>query len=65
MLALGNLFWVPLSRKIGKRVTMVISMAIGFAAVVWTARAKSYGSLLGARCLSGFASSTGEVMNNY
>ncbi|KKY18080.1 putative mfs transporter [Phaeomoniella chlamydospora] len=60
LLGIGNLFWVPMSTKFGKRPIMLISMAMLFAILIWTAKAQTFNSLLAARCLSGFASSAGE-----
>jgi len=60
-LGLGNLFWVPFSVKFGKRPALLISMALLFAVLIWTAKATNYRSLLAARCIAGFAASAGEV----
>ncbi|KXJ85341.1 major facilitator superfamily domain-containing protein [Microdochium bolleyi] len=60
LLGLGNLFWVPLSLKVGKRFVMLSSMALLFSALIWTAKATTFNSLLAARCVTGFASSAGE-----
>ncbi|KAK5737160.1 hypothetical protein LTR17_006943 [Elasticomyces elasticus] len=59
-LGLGNLFWIPLSEKIGKRPVLVITSGLFFVSTVWAAVAKSYGSLLGARIVQGFAASVSE-----
>ncbi|KAK5699467.1 hypothetical protein LTR97_005595 [Elasticomyces elasticus] len=59
-LGLGNLFWIPLSEKIGKRPVLVITSGLFFVSTVWAALAKSYGSLLGARIVQGFAASVSE-----
>ncbi|KAK5686534.1 hypothetical protein LTS10_002654 [Elasticomyces elasticus] len=59
-LGLGNLFWIPLSEKIGKRPVLVITSGLFFVSTVWAAVAKSYGSLLGARIAQGFAASVSE-----
>ncbi|KAK3636498.1 hypothetical protein LTR56_014124 [Elasticomyces elasticus] len=60
LLGLGNLFWIPLSEKIGKRPVLVITSGLFFVSTVWAAVAKSYGSLLGARIVQGFAASVSE-----
>ncbi|KAH6953983.1 putative MFS transporter [Ilyonectria sp. MPI-CAGE-AT-0026] len=60
LLGLGNLVWIPLSAKYGKRPIMIISTALLFAVLLWTAKAKTYPELLAARILSGFASASGE-----
>ncbi|KAK5996299.1 MFS transporter cpaT-like protein [Cladobotryum mycophilum] len=62
LLGLGNLFWIPLSLKYGKRPICIISSALFFATFIWSAVAKSYGSLLASRIVSGFAGSVSEVM---
>lgn len=60
LLGLGNLVWVPLSVKFGKRPVMLISTVTLFAVLIWTAKAKSFNELLIARCISGFVSAAGE-----
>jgi hypothetical protein len=60
-LGVGNLFWVPLSLKIGKRATLILAYTMLFGVLIWTAKAETYSSLLAARSLSGFASAAGEV----
>ncbi|KOS17709.1 putative MFS-type transporter [Escovopsis weberi] len=62
LLGIGNLFWVPLSLKIGKRPVCVVSSALFFATSIWSAVAKSYGSLLASRIVGGFAASVVEVI---
>lgn len=61
-LGIGNLFWVPLSLKIGKRPVLVLCAAIFFASSIWAAVAGSYGSLLGARIVQGFGASASEAL---
>ncbi|KAI1450434.1 MFS transporter [Annulohypoxylon stygium] len=60
LLGIGNMVWVPLSVKLGKRPVLILSMALLFALLVWTAQVKTFEELLVARCLSGFASAAGE-----
>ena len=62
LLGIGNLFWIPLSRKIGKRPVILLCTAIFFASSLWAALAKSYGSLFGARLIQGFGASSSEVL---
>lgn len=59
-LGLGNLFWIPLSLKIGKRPVLVICALLFFVSSIWSAVAKTWGSLLGARIILGFAASVVE-----
>ncbi len=59
-LGLGNLFWIPLSLKIGKRPVLVMCATIFFVSSIWSAVAKNWGSLLGARIILGFGASAVE-----
>ena len=59
-LGLGNLFWIPLSLKIGKRPVLLLTAIMFFASSIWSAVAKSWGSLLAARIIQGFAASAVE-----
>ncbi|PYI14942.1 putative MFS transporter [Aspergillus violaceofuscus CBS 115571] len=59
-LSIGNLFWVPLAAKFGKRAALLVSMALQAGALVWCATATSFSSLLAARCVQGFAGAAGE-----
>lgn len=61
-LGLGNLFWVPLSNKIGKRPVLVLCSLTFFLSSIWSAVARSYGSLLGARIIQGFGASACEAL---
>jgi MFS family permease len=61
-LGLGNVFWVPLSLKVGKRPVLIASSAIFFASSIWSARAQTWGSLLGARIVQGFGASSSEAL---
>ncbi|MCJ1298599.1 hypothetical protein MMC08_001389 [Hypocenomyce scalaris] len=57
-----NLFWIPLSVKIGKRPVLIASSAIYFAFNVWSATAKSYNALLAAKIIQGFGASASEAL---
>ncbi|KIW93399.1 uncharacterized protein Z519_06004 [Cladophialophora bantiana CBS 173.52] len=61
-LGLGNLFWVPLAQKIGKRPVLVICAAVFFEPAIWSAKASSWGSLLGARIVQGWGASCSEAL---
>lgn len=61
-LGIGNLFWIPLALKIGKRPVLVLSSAIFFASSIWSAVAKDWGSLFGARIVQGFGASSSEAL---
>ncbi|KAF2801514.1 MFS transporter [Mytilinidion resinicola] len=60
LLGIGNLFWVPLGVKFGKRASLLISTLMLFAVLIWTAKETAFTGLLAARCLSGFVSAAGE-----
>ncbi|KAH2658082.1 hypothetical protein KXV32_001807 [Aspergillus fumigatus] len=54
-LSIGNIFWVPIAHKFGKRASLLLSMALQAGALVWSVTATSFSSLLAARCVQGFA----------
>jgi MFS family permease len=62
LLGLGNLFWVPLSEKIGKRPVLVASSGIFFVSSIWSAVAKTYASEFAARVFQGFGASCSEAL---
>lgn len=53
-MGLANLFWMPLALCFGKRPIVIISMMIFLAGCIWSAVAKDYNSLLGARVFASF-----------
>ncbi|KAF7128501.1 hypothetical protein CNMCM5793_003289 [Aspergillus hiratsukae] len=59
-LSIGNIFWVPIAHKFGKRASLLLSMALQAGALVWCMTATSFSSLLAARCVQGFAGAAGE-----
>ncbi|KAF7174303.1 hypothetical protein CNMCM5623_006862 [Aspergillus felis] len=59
-LSIGNIFWVPIAHKFGKRASLLLSMALQAGALVWCVTATSFSSLLAARCVQGFAGAAGE-----
>jgi MFS family permease len=61
MFGLGNVLWVPLMRVIGKRPVYLIALAVFVAANAWSAKATSWGSLLGGRMVSGFGASAADA----
>lgn len=61
-LGIGNLFWVPLSLKIGKRPVLLMCSTIFFTSSIWSALAQSWASLFGARILQGFGASACEAL---
>lgn len=61
MLGVGNLFWVPLMRVVGKRPVYLLALLMFIATNAWSAEAKSFNSLLAARILSGFAAAAADA----
>ncbi|KAL4955796.1 major facilitator superfamily domain-containing protein [Aspergillus filifer] len=61
LFGLGNIFWVPLMRVIGKRPVYLLSMAMLCMMNVWSSKASSYGELLASRILSGFAAAAADA----
>lgn len=61
LFGLGNVFWVPLMRVVGKRPVYLISMLSLSMMNVWSSRASSYGELLASRILSGFVASAADA----
>lgn len=60
-LGISQIIWVPIAVKWGKRPALIASMLLLFIAQIWAAEAKSFDSLLAARCVIGLASGAGEV----
>ena len=60
-LGVGNLFWVPLMRIIGKRPVYLAALLLLMGSNVWSFEAHSYGSLLASRIISGFAASASDA----
>ena len=58
----GNLIWMPLVNKYGRRPVYLISYSIYLACAIWAACTYSYGSFLAARILMGFGSGAAETM---
>ncbi|PWY74323.1 MFS general substrate transporter [Aspergillus heteromorphus CBS 117.55] len=61
LFGLGNLFWVPLMRVVGKRPVYLLSMLLLCMMNVWSSRASSYHELLVARILSGFSAAAADA----
>ncbi|KAF2765157.1 polyamine transporter [Teratosphaeria nubilosa] len=61
MFGLGNILWVPLMRVLGKRPVYLLALSLFVAANAWSARATSWGSLLGGRMVSGFGASAADA----
>lgn len=61
LLGVGNAFWIPLMRVLGKRPVYLLALLIYVGTNVWSFEASSFGSLLAARIVSGFASSAADA----
>ncbi|KAG9570652.1 MFS transporter, partial [Aureobasidium melanogenum] len=59
---LGNLFWMPLILKYGRRPMYLISFLGYFATILWAGLTKSYASELAARIVMGFFAGSGECI---
>ena len=59
---LGNLIWMPVIIKYGRRPSYVISFVGYTVCAIWAGVAKSYGSELAARTLLGFFAGSGECI---
>lgn len=58
----GNLIWMPLVNKYGRRPVYMISYTIYLACALWAAFTQSYASFLAARIIMGFGSGAAETM---
>ncbi|THZ16518.1 MFS transporter [Aureobasidium pullulans] len=58
----GNLFWMPLILKYGRRPMYLISFVGYFATILWAGLTKSYASELAARVMMGFFAGSGECI---
>lgn len=59
---IGNLLWMPLVIKFGRRPVYVISFVLFTATTFWAGGASTYNSTLAARILLGFSSGTSECL---
>ncbi|KAK4235274.1 major facilitator superfamily domain-containing protein, partial [Achaetomium macrosporum] len=59
---LGNLIWMPMIVKYGRRPSYIASFILYTATAAWAGDATSYGSELAARVLMGFASGAAETL---
>lgn len=58
----GNLFWMPLVNKYGRRPIYIASYTLYFGVALWLSFTTKYESFLAARILMGFASGAAETM---
>ena len=61
-LGLGNLFWIPVAAKYGKRPVYIVAAGIFFLSSIGSAVAKSYGTQMLARVVQGFGASCSEAL---
>ncbi|KAL3478706.1 MFS general substrate transporter [Aspergillus californicus] len=61
LMGVGNLFWVPLSRVLGKRPVYLSGLLLLTGCNIWTFKAVTYGSLLASRIVSGFAAAAADA----
>ncbi|RYP29686.1 hypothetical protein DL767_006638 [Monosporascus sp. MG133] len=62
LLGMGNLFWMPLIVKFGRRPAYVLSFSLYTVTAAWAGAATSYGSSLAARIIMGFAAGAAECL---
>lgn len=62
MQGIGNLVWMPLIVKYGRRPVYLFSFCIYTATAIWAGTARTYGNALAARVVMGFASGVAETM---
>ncbi len=58
----GNLIWMPLVNKYGRRPIYIISYTIYLVCAIWASQTTTYGSFLASRILMGFGSGAAETM---
>ncbi|KAM0327035.1 hypothetical protein ACHAQA_006158 [Verticillium albo-atrum] len=59
---MGNLVWMPLIVKYGRRPAYIASFTLYFATIAWVASTHSYASALAGRAVLGFASGAAESL---
>lgn len=59
---LGNLVWMPLINKYGRRPAYVCAFTLYVVTAIWCAVAKQYANFLVARIMLGFAAGAGECL---
>lgn len=60
-LGVGNLFWVVMLRKVGRRPVYLVAIPIVFATNIWSYFATSYSSLLAASIIGGLGAAAAEA----
>lgn len=59
---LGNLLWMPLINRYGRRPVYVIAFTLYTITAIWTSVATQYANFLVARIVMGFAAGAGECL---
>ena len=62
VLGFSNLFWVPIASSYGRRPVMILSTLICLGSSIWRAKAKTYGSFMGACVVNGFGAGPAETL---
>lgn len=62
MQGIGNLFWMPLIVKYGRRPVYIASFTLYTATAIWAGTATEYANELVARIMMGFAAGSGECL---
>lgn len=62
MMGLGNLIWMPLMLKLGRRWVYIVAYILYAATAAWCACAQSYGSMIAARVFMGCAAGAAEIL---
>lgn len=61
MFGMGNLLWIPMMRVTGKRPVYLFAILVLIFSNVWSAKAKTYGSLLVSRMASGVGAAAADA----
>ncbi|KAH7142077.1 major facilitator superfamily domain-containing protein [Dactylonectria macrodidyma] len=62
MLGIGNVFFTPLSHKLGRRFTYLSSLILAIASQIWLAEAQNTGDFIGAHILFGLGRAPYEAL---
>ena len=62
LIGTSNLIWVPVANTIGRRPVLIFAMLATTLFSIWCGAAKTYGSLLAARAMQGFASGPADAI---
>ncbi|KAJ5609578.1 MFS transporter [Penicillium herquei] len=62
VLGFSNFIWVPMSSTFGRRPVLILSTLICLGSNIWRAKAKTYGSFMGACVLNGIGAGPAETI---